>query len=45
MWSANDKSINFDQVKKDASAAKKDMKLVSHLLCKFGFKRAQIFVV
>ena len=28
MWSANDKSMSYDQVKKDASAAKKDMKLV-----------------
>ena len=28
MWSANDKSMSFDQVKKDAGSAKKDMKLV-----------------
>ena len=28
MWSANDKSMSYDQVKKDASAAKKNMKLV-----------------
>ncbi len=30
MWSANDKTLSYDQVKKDANKAKKDLKMVRH---------------
>ena len=31
MWSATDKNMSFDQVKKDSSNAKKDLKLVGFI--------------